>query len=117
MKAAVRALHSPDADLVTFRPDDPEDVGILVQVMAGPDDGPGEESFDVMVCTPRWLERLVRTEGPLIGRHYLVVARYDGAEIRQFLTRVVESETAATWNELATRLGRIGMWEFEDYRA
>jgi hypothetical protein len=37
MKAAVRRLHSPDADLSTFRPDDPDDVGILVQVIAGPD--------------------------------------------------------------------------------
>jgi immunity protein 8 of polymorphic toxin system len=116
MKAAVRRLHSPDADLATFQPDDSEDVGVLVQVIAGPDDGPGEESFDVVVCTPRWLERRVRAEGPLVGRHHLVVARYDGPEVMRFLTAAVESEHAATWNELALRLGRIGMWEFEDYR-
>jgi Immunity protein 8 len=116
MKAAVRRLHSPDADLSTFRPDDPDDVGILVQVIAGPDGGPGEESFDVMVCTPRWLERRVRADGPLVGRHHLVVASYDGAEVTRFLTAAVEAEHAPTWNDLAARLGRIGMWEFEDYR-
>jgi hypothetical protein len=32
------------------------------------------------------------------------------------LTRAVESEEAPTWPELAIKIGRIGKWEFEDYR-
>jgi Immunity protein 8 len=117
MRASVRRLHSPDADLGTYVPEDPEDVGILVQIMAGPADGSGEESFDVVVCTPRWLKRWVQDEGPLLGRHHLVVEQYDAARVRLYLTSAVESEEAATWPDLALKIGRIGKWEFEDYRS
>jgi hypothetical protein len=118
VRAEIKYLHSPDVepDLETYRPDDPEDVGLLVQVIVGAAGEPGEESFDVMVCTPRWLDREARRFGPLIGRHYLVVARYDFAEIRAFITKVVDAENAPTWRELAERLGRFGHWEFEDYQ-
>jgi hypothetical protein len=71
MRAVVRRFHSPDADLDRYVPDDREDVGLLVQMLVGPAEKPGEESFDVVVCTPRWLDRWVREDGPLIGRHHL----------------------------------------------
>jgi hypothetical protein len=45
----------------------------------------------------------------------LVIERWDASRIRLFLTEVVESEEAPTWRELATKIGRIGRWEFEDY--
>lgn len=116
MRAVVRRFHSPDADLESYVPDDPEDVGLLVQLMVGPAGQPGEESFDVVVCTPRGLARWVREDGPLIGRHHLIIERWDAARIRLFLTGIVESEEAPTWRELAAKIGRIGRWEFEDYR-
>ena len=125
MKAKVRRFHSPDVyDLKKYVPEDPEYVGVLIQIMAGPEDGPGEESFDVVVCTPRWLEWWVQHDAvpgqtrndPLVGRHYLVAARWDSARVLQFLTAAVESEEAPRWNDLALRIGRIGRWEFEDYK-
>jgi hypothetical protein len=109
-------LHSPDVDLESFEPEDPENVGILIQMIVGPADGPGEESFDVVVCTTRWLERWVQEEGPLVGRHHLIVDRFDRRRIGGFLTEAVESEEARTWPELALRIGRLGKWEFEDYQ-
>ncbi len=33
-----------------------------------------------------------------------------------FLQRRVASFEADTWPELATKLSRLGYWEFEDYR-
>ncbi|HEV2885883.1 MAG TPA: immunity 8 family protein [Jatrophihabitans sp.] len=116
MRAVIRRLHSPDADLDTYLPIDPTDVGVLVQIMAGPEGKPGEESFDVVVCTARWLDRWVAEHGPLVGRHHLIIERWDLARIRRYLTQAVESEEAATWGELAVRIGRIGKWEFEDYQ-
>ena len=85
-------------------------------MMVGPVGKPGEESFDVVVCTPRWLDRRVREGSPLIGRHHLVIERWDAARVRLYLTRAVESEEAPTWPELAIKIGRIGKWEFDDYR-
>lgn len=116
MKATVRALHSPDVDIDEYQPADPEDVHVLVQVMAGPSDGPGAESFDVLICTPGRITEMARANGPLLGRHMVLVDRFDAVQIRRFLVGVFEAEEAATWPELGERLGRIGKWEFEDYR-
>jgi Immunity protein 8 len=116
VRAGVRRFHSPDAELDFYVPEDSEDVGLLVQMMVGPAGKPGEESFDVLVCTPRWLDRRVREGGPLIGCHHLVIERWDAARIRHYLTDAVESEEAPTWPELAIKISRIGKWEFEDYR-
>jgi hypothetical protein len=116
LKAAVRRFHSPDADLETYLPEDARDVEVLVQIIAGPSGGPGEESFDVVVCTPHRLLRLVDEQGPLVGRHHLVVPEWDWPRIRLFLTHAVEGPEAPTWPDLASTLGRLGRWEFEDYR-
>jgi hypothetical protein len=116
MKATVRSMFSPDADLATFSPADPGDVSVLVQVIVGPQGGPGEESLDVFVCTPRWVARRVHEVGPVIGRHHLIVERWDYSAIRTFLRDVIESEEAPSWPELGERLSRIGKWEFEDYQ-
>lgn len=116
MRAVVRRLHSPDVDLDSYSPEDPAEVGVLVQVIVGPRDGLGEESFDVIVCTPQWLSRTVRLDGPVIGRHHLIVERWNLARIQAFLTKAVEAEHASNWEELGTRIGRLGRWEFDDYR-
>lgn len=116
MRASVRRFHSPDADLETFAPEDATDVEVLVQIMAGPSEGPGEESFDVVVCTPRRLLQQVDERGPIVGRHYLVVPEWDWPRIRLFLTEEVEAHDEPTWRELAIKIGRVGKWEFEDYK-
>ena len=116
MRATVRQFHSPDAELDTYLPNDPEDVGVLVQITAGPEGTPGADSFDIVVCTPRWLDRWIREYGPVIGRHHLIIERWDTAGVLRYLTRAVEAEEAPTWPELAARIGRLGKWEFEDYR-
>jgi hypothetical protein len=117
MKAAIRGMHSPDVhDLESYRPDDPEDVDVFIQVLAGPADGEGEESFNVQVVTPKALRRLAVESGPMIGRHHVIVLEWNWRVVHDFLVRTFEGQDALTWNELAERLGRIGHWEFEDYR-
>lgn len=113
----LRRLHSPDLwDMRSQQPDDPRDFGILVEAMIGPRDGPGEESFDFVLCTPSWLARLVAEERIVYGRHYLFVARYDYDAIFEAITRVCDSIQGETWQEVGERLARYGKWEFEDYR-
>jgi hypothetical protein len=116
MKAILRYFMSPDRDLQNYRPIDPEDDGFLLQFFIGPADGPGEESFDVVVCTPRWLTRQVDRVGVLSGRHHLIMDRIDVAVFQEFIRTAVEAVDEGTWEEVALRIGRIGRWEFEDYR-
>jgi len=77
MKARLRRIHSPDVyDLENFVPPIADEFGILLQVMAGAEGDDSEESFDVVLCTPVWLERRLSSE-PMLGRQFLLMRKYD----------------------------------------
>ena len=117
MRAHIKRLHTPDApDLSSFEPPDETDFALLVQIIAGPSDSEGEESFDVEVITPKRLAARVQKQGPVSGRHLLVVNRFDPAEIQEWIGKAVASCSGGDWEGVAQRLGRIGYWEFEDYQ-
>ena len=86
-----------------------------LRLLVGPHGGRGEESFDVCVCTTDWLKGQVSSQGPMFGRHHLIVNRLNIDQATDFLRNVIENKRAQTWTELATELGEIGAWEFEDY--
>ena len=115
MKAELRRMHSPDvADLRSWSPAS-EGFAVLVQLMVGHSDGPGEESFDVTVCTAGWLAERAATEGVVDARHHVVVDSYNHDRIEQYFTRRVAACDGSTWQEVAAKVGRLGRWEFEDY--
>lgn len=116
VRAALKRLHSPDVDdLESFVPTEPDRFGILVQAMFGPEDLEGEESFDLLICTPAWLAEEVTRAGAVIGRHHLVVNGFDFQQIRAFLDGYARSVSGSSWHEVAAKLARLGRWEFEDY--
>jgi hypothetical protein len=116
MRATLKRLHSPDAlDLPAWMPEG-EDFAILIQVMAAPEDSEGEESFDLTLCTPGWITHALTTEKIMMGRHLLIVQSFDYQQVLSYITNYVTSCEGDTWPEVADKLGRLGQWEFEDYR-
>lgn len=114
MRAELRRLHSPDVyDLRAWSPS--EDSAVLVQLMVGPVGLPGEESFDVTLCTAGWFHQQAEAEGIVDCRHHVVIARYDYAMIERYFQRRVAACEGETWREVATKVSRLGYWEFEDY--
>jgi hypothetical protein len=112
VKATINSIHSPDfQDLEQYDPPNAA-FSIFLQLLIGPEAGSGEESFDIDVCSPRWLETQAL---PMIGRHLLIVERFDFPVIRHFLETTVAQMEDDTWHGLALKLARIGHWEFEDY--
>jgi len=115
VRAAVRNIElDPDPRQL---PADPADFLLLARLLVGPSNGPGEESFDVEVCSPEWLAQHCVTEGFVDGRHRVIITvdAFSEAGLRSFLTRRVESSSGTTWLEVAEKVARIGHWEFEDY--
>ena len=45
----------------------------------------------------------------------VIVFRYDYDRLVAFLKGAVSEATGDTWEEVASRLCRLGHWEFEDY--
>lgn len=117
IRPRLKRLHSPDVfDLESFVPEDPACFGFLLQAMFGPDGGEGEESFDILVCTPTKLAPEVESKGIVDGRHHLIVHKFDLEQIRSFLVTYASTCTGKNWQEVATKLSRLGKWEFEDYK-
>ena len=103
-------------DLETYSPKDPERFCVSVRAMVGPNTGEGEESFDIQVCTPKRLEEICEKQGFVVGRHHLIVCRYDVGYIKKLITRLIENCEGNSWPEVAEKVGRIGYWEYEDYK-
>ncbi|HSS85769.1 MAG TPA: immunity 8 family protein [Reyranella sp.] len=116
MRPELKRIHSPDiADLESFRPKEAENFGFLLQAMFGPDNGDGEEAFDLIVCTPKWFEQKVSRSAVISGRHHSFVKEYSIERVRAFLIRYGRTCEAENWHEVARKLSRIAKWEFEDY--
>ncbi|MFD3444623.1 Imm8 family immunity protein [Microbacteriaceae bacterium 4G12] len=116
MRAVVSRVYSPDIDLENYLPADPSYAGGFIQLLVSPSGGDGEESFGLMVCTPTWAATWIQEHGPIVGRHWYFVLHWNTRVLLAELSRLVEAEEAPTWDELAMRIGRIGHWEFEDYK-
>lgn len=116
MRARLKKLFSTDVDLDSYTPSDPSDFAFLLRLMVGPAEDDGEESFDVEVCTPKWLMHKYRSDDVIMGRHFLLVFDYDRQRIIQFVTDFVNGCSGNSWTEIAQKVARLGLWEFEDYR-
>ncbi|GAA4561523.1 Imm8 family immunity protein [Planotetraspora kaengkrachanensis] len=95
--------------------DDPAHACELLEVYVGPQGEPGEERFQITVCTPSALAEQLQHHPFLIGRHWLFVPELHPAEVTRWLNIRISVLEAPTWRELAEKIGRIGAWEFEDY--
>lgn len=117
MNAEIKLIYSLEIDdLESYSPDEPDCFGFSLRLIAGPQAQPGEESFDIQVCTPRWLLRHFPREEVIVGRHFLIVFEYNFPRIRGKIEKFCERCTGETWNEVASKLSRLGYWEFEDYQ-
>jgi hypothetical protein len=112
----VRYFHSPDApDLARYTPPNPVSFALLVQIIVGPSNAPGEESADVHVVTPHWLEQQLDDDTVLSCQHKVLVATYDWPKIERYLRARVSQCTATDWAGVGQKLSRFARWEFEDY--
>ncbi|MHB2020411.1 MAG: Imm8 family immunity protein [Candidatus Xenobia bacterium] len=116
MKAELKSLGSIQLDRGEL-PSDPEDCAIRMTAAVGELGDEAADNFDFTVVTPRSLAREL-SEGPhyLLGRHLVIVERFDWDLVEAAIRSVVEREEAPTWEELAARIGRHGEWEYEDYQ-
>jgi hypothetical protein len=98
---------------------DPAEFSLLARMYVGPPDTSGEESFDVTVCTPEWIAEACRQHGGIYNpRHHLVVNfdQFDKRVLASWLAARVRAVQGESWAEIGERLGRLALWEFEEYR-
>jgi hypothetical protein len=118
VKAELKRLHSPDIDdLKNYSPSDKECFGFLLQIMVGVQDKEGEESFDVVVCTPQWLLLKYQRNGLFFALHHLIMFQYDYTMLFSKLKSYIDNIHGDNWNDIAHKISYIGKWEFQNYKS
>jgi hypothetical protein len=115
--AELKHIISPEVDdPSSYHPEDENNFGFLLQLIIGPKNQKGEESFQVMVCTPQWLSQHFGKDEIIIGRHYLILFEYNYQRLINRINKYLQHCSDDTWHEVAIKVGRFGLWEFEDYK-
>jgi Immunity protein 8 len=116
IRAQLKGLYTLEmAKLDGFKPSDPECFQLYIRAMIGPEGQDGEESFDIKVCSPKWLEQECARSGYVFGRHHLVLNSFDPNQIEAAVRKFVSTTCGNTWADVGAKLARMGHWEFEDY--
>ncbi len=118
MKAEIKTLFSLDIEthLQDYKPEDTSNFGFWLRMIIGEKDKEGEESFDIFICTPKWLLANYSEEDIIYGYHHLIVFKYDFHEIKEKLETYVNDLSGSTWDDIANKISLIGKWEFLDYK-
>src|SRR5699024_5557028 len=111
VRAELKRLHSPDADLKGFRPENGADFSVLVQAMIGCEGSEAEESFGFVVCTPGWMSRHCTEVGkPIFGSSYIVVNSFSYDDLVSAIAALCRATEGKSWNDVAEKLSRYGHW-------
>jgi hypothetical protein len=115
VRAAVRSIRfDPDPAVL---PVSAVSFSTLARVTVGPADSEGEETVDVLVCTPEALAVRCTQQGIVSGEHLLVVdwERFDRRDVEAWLRRKIERIEADSWAAVGMALARVGQYEFDGY--
>lgn len=117
MNAELKRVHSPDIyNLKSYQPECSDSFCFLLQAMIGPAGEDGEESFDVEVCTPKWIESNLEINDVIIGVHYLIVREYSYKKLIHSIEKFLLSCSGPSWGEVAKKVSKLGFWEFEAHK-
>jgi hypothetical protein len=99
-----------------FVPEQVDYFALTLRAMFGPVGEDASESFQIQVCTPKWLHARCDGGEIVIGRHTLIVGEFSFIQIHDYLRALGRRCSGSNWAEIAQKLSRYGLWEFEDYR-
>ncbi len=113
MKAILRSISSDTFNIRTWSPEDAECFALDLLLKIGAEGSDGADNFDLKVCSPSWLAQT--SWSFRWGRGLLIVAEYDFAAIEKEISAHVAACQGDTWIDIAVKLSRTLMWEFDDY--
>jgi hypothetical protein len=87
-----------------------------MEVEIGPTGEAGSDIFFFYVCTIDYLSQELDLEGARFGRNLIIMKEFSWSGAVAALEKLVSSFEGPDWRTLATKIGRYGLWEFEDYQ-
>lgn len=111
----LRTLELEDS-FKNYWPTDPVNFGCWIRTMIGPNDQDGAEAFDILVCTPVWLQNELVSNKALSDKGMIIVEEYDYDEILSYVEKKVITCNDSYWSKTAIKLSHFSLWEYEDYQ-
>ena len=111
----IKNVISPDIDLATFQPEEPDNFLFLLEYIIGISGKDGGDIFQIIVWTPKWLLKNYGKEDTLYCSHRLIVFEYDIDRILKKIENRIVSCQGNNWQEVALQLSKFAHWEFDDY--
>ena len=115
MRGALKSMTSPDVDLVSYRAEPPDPFRFLVEAEIGGNSSEGADLFQFQVCSPAWLATHSQ-DGPVILHGFILMHRYTYEELQQTIQKLAWRFEADTWEEIAFKISKYALREFEDYK-
>jgi hypothetical protein len=118
VRAELRGLYcpeSPDRTVAGYRPEDAESFEVRVQAFIGPSSLGGEETFEFVICSRDRLRDQPLPKGFAFQRAALLLERWDPTLIERAIGDLCRTTEGATWDDVALRLSRFGIWEYESW--
>ncbi len=115
MRAELRSVMSVEvSELSSWRPI-ADSWSLPLWMMCGVYGQSGEDEFIVTVCSVDWVRDRIKEDGLLSGRNLLIVEGFSWSRIHAYLEKYVSSCSGSSWKEIASKLARLGHWEYENY--
>lgn len=108
----LKRLVSPDLERGTLPPN-PKDCSVFLEAEVGPVGAEGADIFGFTVVTP---EAVAKCRERRWGRGYLLLMEFTWEEAEQAVSRLLAQCTGASWQEIAWKLNKELLWEFDGYR-
>jgi hypothetical protein len=106
----VKQIISADiTNFDSYLPEDEETFSFPLQVLVGPKGEPSEESFNIQVCTPKWLLSRYNENEIILGAYKLIVFKFDMERILARVRKIFDNCDGKDWNEIAIKLSRVGV--------
>lgn len=101
--------------LEDFCPEIKENFVATLSLIIGPENQDGAHEYSLTVCSPRYLSHIADRDGPIWGRHILILNRFNAEEIISSINKIIINCSRPTFEESSLLLARYFLWEYEDY--
>lgn len=114
MKSEIKSLFSPDVeDLENYIPEEKDNFCLLLMLLVGPQHLEGEESFEILLYTPKYLIENNKEKDIVFGHSHLLVQEYNYERLLETLKNNFEIY-GEDWYKIALVFDRYSMWDFGD---
>ncbi|MCL9677371.1 immunity 8 family protein [Acinetobacter sp. ACZLY 512] len=117
MKPVLKEIYSLEIDesLENYIPEEEDNFEIVVRLMIGSEDNDSADSYDITICTPKWIQARCDYENIIWGKNLLIVCKYDYSMILNGIKDKIYHIQGNKWHDIAIQISRLAEWEYEGY--